>query len=128
MSYQKKGPLPGLTIIEFKSFTHDADKLFSSQEIDDLRVELALDPEKGDKIPGTGGIRKLRVGIEAKGKGKRGGARVIYYYHSDDLPLALLAVYAKGEKIDLTADDKKELRQLVKDYVAEHRKKSRKVH
>lgn len=91
------------------SFADDADKLLSVKELDDLRVLLAFNPEVGNKIPGTGGIRKLRVGLESKGKGKRGGERVIYYFHSQAMPLALLAIYAKGEKIDLTADEKKEL-------------------
>lgn len=108
----------GVTILEFEAFTDDADKLLSAQELDDLRTLLAFSPEEGKKIPGTGGIRKLRFGLERKGKGKRGGARVIYYFHSENFTLALLAIYAKGEKIDLTADEKRELRKLVDEYVA----------
>ena len=106
-----------VTILEFEAFSAEADELFTTEELDDLRSLLAFSPESGDRIPGTGGIRKLRAGVEKKGKGKRGGARVIYYFHCEDIPLALLAVYAKGEKIDLTADEKKELRKLVKEYV-----------
>lgn len=108
----------GVTVVEFEAFTDDADELFTVDELDNLRTLLAYNPEEGVKIPGTGGIRKLRVGIEGKGKGKRGGARVIYYYHSMAMPLALIAVYSKGEKTDLTADEKKELRYLVDDYVS----------
>lgn len=114
--------LVGLTIIEFKSFRVDASKLLTVDEIEDLKIDLAFDPEKGAIIPGTGGIRKLRIGIETKGKGKRGGGRVIYYYHSHGIPLALLAFYAKGEKVDLSADEKRDLRQLVGDYVAQFKK------
>jgi mRNA-degrading endonuclease RelE of RelBE toxin-antitoxin system len=109
-----------IEIIEFDAFADDADKLLSVKELDDLRVLLACNPEFGNKIPGTGGIRKLRVGLESKGKGKRGGARVIYYFHSQTMPLALLAIYAKGEKIDLTVDEKRELRSLVNEYVAQY--------
>lgn len=59
----------------------------------------------GAVIPGTGGLRKVRWAMP--GKGKRGGARVIYYHHEADYPLILLAGYAKNEKADLTAAEKK---------------------
>lgn len=108
----------GLTLLEFPSFTEDADELFTKEELEELRTLLAYHPEAGNLITGTGGVRKLRWTVEKKQKGKRGGARVIYYFHSPAIPLALLAVYAKGEKIDLTAAEKKELRALVKEYVA----------
>lgn len=111
------GTNPGMTILEFEAFTEDADKLLSAQELDDLRTLLAFNPESGSKIPGTGGIRKLRFGLKRKGKGKRGGARVIYFFYSEAMPLALLAIYAKGEKIDVTADEKRELKRLVDEYV-----------
>jgi len=110
-----------IAVIEFKQFSDDADRLFSREELESLKNLLAINPEVGTVIPGTGGIRKLRVPLERKGKGKRGGARVIYFYFSDDLPVALLAVYSKGEKIDLSASDKKELRTLVDEYVREHK-------
>ncbi len=107
----------GICIVEFPTFRSEADDLFTAEELDDLRTLLAFSPETGRIIPGTGGIRKLRCGVEKKHKGTRGGARVIYYFHSEMMPLALLAVYAKNEKIDLSADEKKELRQLVREYV-----------
>ena len=113
----------GVAICEFESFTSDADRIFSPDELEELRCELAYNPESGSKIPGTGGIRKLRFGVEKKGKGKRGGSRVIYYYHSVNMPLALLAVYEKGERIDLTADDKKILKILVGEYVKTHKRR-----
>ena len=64
----------------------------------------------GDLIRATGGLRKLRWGLGSRGK--RGGARVIYYFHSELMPLYLLAVYSKGERDDLSADDRRELRKL----------------
>ncbi len=106
-----------LTLCEFPAFRHDADRLFSTDELDELRWLLAHNPEAGVRIPGTGGIRKLRFGVEKKGKGKRGGSRVIYYFHSHAIPLALLAVYEKGERVDLSADDKKIIKALVDEYV-----------
>ena len=61
---------------------------------------VATNPEAGDIIPETGGVRKLRWALE--GRGKRGGARVIYYYHSERLPVVMLDMYAKNVKANLT--------------------------
>jgi len=57
---------------------------------------LAYNPTAGDVIPGTGGVRKLRWALE--GRGKRGGARVVYFYHDMQMPLYLLTAYAKNER------------------------------
>ena len=72
---------------------------------------LAVTPVAGDLIPETGGVRKLRWA--AKGKGKRSGVRVIYYFHSEAFPLFLLNVYAKNQKANLTKAERNELKQLV---------------
>ena len=72
---------------------------------------LAAFPKAGDVIPGTGGVRKLRWA--RGGRGKSGGVRVIYYYHSEKLPLYLLTVFAKGERVDLTQGERNELAGLV---------------
>lgn len=61
---------------------------------------LAYHPAAGAVIPGTGGVRKLRWRLE--GRGKRGGARVIYYYHDLEMPLYLLTAYAKNERENLS--------------------------
>jgi mRNA-degrading endonuclease RelE of RelBE toxin-antitoxin system len=66
-------------------------------------------------IPGTSGLRKLRWALE--GRGKRGGSRVIYYYHRPELEVLLLTAYAKNEQEDLSASDKKLLAALVKDII-----------
>ncbi|MFA6018692.1 MAG: addiction module toxin RelE [Rhodospirillales bacterium] len=115
-----------LTLVEFPTFVREADELLTRKELDELRTLLATRPDAGVVIPGTGGIRKLRFGVEAKGKGKRGGARIIYYFHSPVIPLALLAIYAKNEKIDLSAGDKRELKKLVADFVASFATKTEK--
>jgi hypothetical protein len=73
---------------------------------------LAHNPMAGDLIPGTGGVRKLRWGLE--GRGKRGGARVIYFYHSPGIPLFALTAYAKNAQTDLSAADRNEFRRLTK--------------
>ncbi|MDQ0441174.1 type II toxin-antitoxin system RelE/ParE family toxin [Methylobacterium persicinum] len=64
----------------------------------------------GDLVQGTGGIRKLRWGLEARGKS--GGARVIYYYHDAGMPLFALTAYAKNDRDDLTQQDRNDLKQL----------------
>jgi hypothetical protein len=66
---------------------------------------LASHPEAGDEIVGTGGVRKVRYG--AKGKGKSGGVRVIYYFYDQDMPIYALLVYGKNERADLTAEQRK---------------------
>jgi hypothetical protein len=72
---------------------------------------LATHPRPGDLIQGTGGIRKLRWA--RGGRGKSGGVRVIYYFHSDRIPLDLLTVFGKGEKADLSKGERNELAKLV---------------
>jgi mRNA-degrading endonuclease RelE of RelBE toxin-antitoxin system len=86
-----------ISIAEVKSFIDDADDIFTEDELDALRYQLAQFPDSGDIIPDTGGVRKIRHG--ARGQGKRGGARVIYYFRDLNVPVYLLAVYTKGEKI-----------------------------
>ena len=71
---------------------------------------LADHPDAGAVIPGAGGARKLRWA--AKGRGKRGGARIIYVYFVSAARVFLLCCYLKNVKTDLTADEKKELRQI----------------
>jgi hypothetical protein len=71
---------------------------------------LAYNPTAGDLIPATGGVRKLRWGLD--GRGKRGGARVIYFYHDPGMPLFALTAFAKNERADLSQQDRNDFRQL----------------
>ncbi len=79
---------------------------------------LAKDPEAGDEIEGMGGARKVR--FAGRGKGRSGGYRVITFYNGQDVPVFLLNVFLKGERVDLTQAErnalKAELAGLVKDY------------
>lgn len=100
-----------ISISELQNFTDDASRIFTNQEYDDLVLFLANHPDAGEVMPGTGGIRKVRW--PARGQGKRGGARIIYYFRDLNMPVYLLAVYAKGEKINLTAAEKKAMRRIV---------------
>ncbi len=73
---------------------------------------LAYNPTAGDLIQGTGGVRKLRWGLEERGK--RGGARVIYFFHSANAPLFALTAYAKNEQADLSQKDRNDFRKLTR--------------
>ena len=94
-----------ISVVETASFVRRAEKLLSADEHDALITLLAEQPEAGDEIPGTGGVRKLRFG--AQGKGKSGGARVIYYFFDQETPLYAIFIYGKGEQADLSSDQAK---------------------
>jgi hypothetical protein len=72
-------------------------------------------------MPGTGGARKLRW--KARGRGKSGGARAIYYYHDESLPLFLLNVFAKNEKANLTKAERNEMKKLLPRLIAGYRQR-----
>ncbi len=79
-----------------------------------LQETLMRNPEAGDQIPGAGGLRKLRFADPRRGKGKRGGLRVIYYWWTTGPQFWLFTVYGKDEMADLSPQQKKELRALIK--------------
>jgi hypothetical protein len=72
---------------------------------------VGANPEAGDIIPGTGGVRKIRWALE--GMGKRAGARVIYYYRNERVPVFLLSAYAKNRKANLSKGERNALKRLV---------------
>jgi hypothetical protein len=100
-----------LTVCETSVFMRDAERLLGADEGERLILYLAANPEAGDVIPDTGGVRKLRW--RSSGRGKRGGARVIYYHLDARAPLYLIALYAKNRKVDLTGEEKKALKRFV---------------
>ena len=93
------------TVAETPTFSRQASKLFDEEQKRELIDFLAANPEAGDEIPGTGGVRKVR--FAASGRGKRGGARVIYYYLDETIPIYALLVYAKNVKTDMSPDEKR---------------------
>lgn len=99
--------------IETSVYKRDADDILTPDEQRELQNILIADPEAGDRIEGTGGLRKLRFGAKSKGKGKRGGVRSIYYHHRGRHSILLLLIYPKNRKDDLTPDQKKALKALV---------------
>lgn len=93
------------TVVETPTFSRQADKLFREEEKRELIDYLAMNPLAGDEIPGTGGVRKVR--FAASGRGKRGGARIVYYYLDERIPLYALLAYAKSDQPDLTPDERR---------------------
>lgn len=100
------------TVVELPTFIRQAEAIFSPEERTALIDYLATNPMLGDEIPGAGGVRKLR--FAASGRGKRGGARVIYYWYSEEAPIYALLVYAKNVRTDLTAAEKKTVAAIAK--------------
>src|ERR1700761_525878 len=93
-----------ITIVETPEFLAASRKLLSEEERSALIDYLARRPDAGDIVPGAGGIRKVRWSIG--GKGTRGGARIIYFFHDRDVPLFLLTAYGKNERADLSGAER----------------------
>lgn len=104
-----------VSVLELVGYRRRANELLTPAQQDAVIDLVAYEPTCGDIIRGTGGLRKVRIG--RSGSGKRGGARVIYYFHDVNIPIFLVALYAKNEKGDLTAAEKKEFAVLVKELV-----------
>ncbi len=102
-----------MIFVESSLFSRFMDAYLSDEEYGALQNELVTNPAVGDIIPGTGGLRKLRYQCPGKGKGKRSGVRVIYYWYTEKDRIYLLSIYYKGEVSDLTSGEKKILKKLV---------------
>lgn len=100
-----------ITVAEVPEYIRQAEKLLTVAERQDVLSYLAAHPKSGDLIEGTGGIRKLRWG--RGGRGKSGGVRVIYYYHSELMPVYLITLFAKNEQENLSKAERNELAKLV---------------
>ncbi len=99
------------TLAETTEYIRRAEKLLSDEERKDVLNYLAEHPKAGDLMEGTGGVRKLRWSRGSQGKS--GGVRVIYYFHSESIPLYLLTLFAKNERANLTKTERNELAELV---------------
>ena len=97
-------------IVETVSYLKAVEDIWDEETQIDFKNYISLHPDKGDIIPGTGGIRKIRW--QGSGHGKRGGARIIYYVYNDKNPIYLLFAYPKNTQENLSAKEKKILANL----------------
>ena len=102
------------TFIELPPFERHRQNYLDDESFRGFQKMLMENPEAGDVIEGTGGLRKIRYADEKRVKGKRGGLRVIYYWWQSGKQFWLFTVYNKDEMEDLTATERKFLKELLK--------------
>ena len=106
------GIFGALEFIETSGFSALRDRYFTDLDFHLMQLFLMANPQAGDVIPAGGGVRKLRWG--ARGQGKRGGLRVIYYRVTRNDQILLITVYRKSETVELSRNALKKMRELVK--------------
>jgi len=102
-----------MLFVETRVFTRELQSFMSDDDYRALQSALVLRPEAGAIVPGGGGLRKLRWGFA--GTGKRGGLRVIYYWHNTEECIYMLLIYRKSRQEDLTQEQLRILRKHVKE-------------
>jgi len=104
-----------ITVAETQQFLKKSEKLLKKEDKEWLINYLSENPKSGVLIEGTSGVRKIRWG--RSGSGKSGGVRVIYYFHNEKIPLYLLTIFSKNERVNISATEKKSLANLVKELI-----------
>ena len=107
-----------MTVVETARFLKDVKSIMSDSQREELVAFLGANPATGEIIPETAGVRKMRWALA--GRGKRGGARIIYYFHNKRLPVFLLAAYGKNEKANLSMAERNAMKRLIPILVAGH--------
>jgi hypothetical protein len=102
--------------VETREFTEWAREYLTDDGLSGLQRVLLNDPDTGAVIPGCGGLRKIRVADPRRGKGKRGGVRVIYLHVPEADVILLMDAFGKGEQEDLTSGQRKVLKGLADAY------------
>jgi hypothetical protein len=102
-----------MEFLEAPAFTRYVSGYLTDDEYRELQNRLAAAPDHGDVIPGTGGFRKLRWADPRRGKGRRGGLRVIYYYFPGERQIWLITLYDKDEASDLTPIERQGLKSAI---------------
>ena len=100
--------------VELPAFTRNRSDYLNDEAYRNLQTELLRAPESGDLIAGTGGLRKLRQADVNRGKGKRGGLRVIYFWWESGRQFWLFTLYNKDEMDDLSPKERAALKTLLK--------------
>ena len=108
--------------VELPAFERYRSDYLDDNAFGDLQASLMSNPEAGDVIEGTGGLRKMRFADRRRGKGKRGGLRVIYYWWEAGLQFWLYTLYDKDERDDLSPQQRKTLRAMLKAELEARRK------
>jgi hypothetical protein len=108
--------------VELPAFERHRGRYLDDDAFRSLQNLLLSDPEAGDLIPGTGGLRKLRFSEQGRGKGKRGGLRVVYYWWTAGLQFWLFTLFSKDDLTDLTPQQKKTFKGMIKAELAARRK------
>jgi hypothetical protein len=109
---EPQAPALKLIFLEDESFTKLAEQYIGDEGMATLQNELCENPDAGDLIPGTGGARKIRIALP--GRGKSGGARVIYYYRDSRNAIFFLTLYPKNKKSNLTSREKDAIREQIR--------------
>jgi len=99
-----------MEFIEAPAFTRHLHEYLDDEGYRELQCQLAANPRAGDVMPRTGGFRKIRWADQRRGKGRRGGLRMIYYYFESEQQIWLMTLYGKDEAADLTLKEKKVLK------------------
>lgn len=98
-----------MIFVESKAFAAKVFTILTEAELFSLENTLLDDPETGDLIPGGGGLRKIRVA--SRGKGKRGGSRVIYYWYVTPEKIQFCRIYEKSAQADVSKTELKIMRE-----------------
>lgn len=104
-----------MEFVEAPAFTRHLKVYLHDDGYREVQGRLAANPDLGDLMPGTGGFRKMRWADERRGKGRRGGLRIIYYHFRSSDQIWLVTLYGKNEASDLTAAQKKALKAAIED-------------
>jgi hypothetical protein len=102
-----------MEFIEARVFTRHVHEYLDDEGYRALQERLAANPRAGDVMPGTGGFRKMRWADPRRGKGRRGGLRIIYFYFESEREIWMMTLYGKDDSADLTPNEKKALKAAV---------------
>jgi hypothetical protein len=115
-------PVMQAVFVELPAFERSRESYLDDGSFGRLQEALMANPEAGEVIPGTGGLRKVRFSDARRSKGKRGGLRVIYYYWTGGPEFWLFTLYDKDEMTDLTPKQREALKERIKDELKARRK------
>jgi hypothetical protein len=117
-----------MEFIEAPAFTRRVSRYLEEEGYRNLQARLGANPDLGDVMPGTGGFRKLRWADARRGKGRRGGLRVIYYHFKSESQIWLVTLYDKDEASDLTAKEKRALRAAIESELEARSQRTKRRH